>query len=181
MGNRIRSVGSYRTLAVCLVLCSVALLVAGCSATTTSSTETRMPGAATSGAMTGAKMAGNMSASKADPNVQMCLECSVGTKSAPVSGTVEASTGKQVVNIAIKGGTYTPNQFVATASSPITVVFTVDGKPAKGCLSKPTFKSLGKSLEVTSGTESIDLGSLAPGTYPFTCAMGMNAGNIVVR
>jgi plastocyanin domain-containing protein len=61
----------------------------------------------------------------------------------------------------------------------VRVVFT--GK-AKGCLAKPTFKALGKSGDVTqSGSASIDLGVLKPGTYTWTCAMGMNSGTITVR
>jgi len=144
-----------------------------------------MPGTASSGAGSGAQMASNGTSSAKmgapDPNAQMCLSCSQHVKPTPTSGTTEASAGKQVVNISIKGGTYAPNRFVAKAGTPVTVVFTVDGKPAKGCLSKPTFKNLNKSLEVTSGVKSIDLGVLAPGTYPFTCSMGMNEGQIVVQ
>ncbi len=186
MKDRIRVEGSRRALVGCLLLCLAVLLVAGCSATTGPSSQYKMPGAGSTGATTGAKMASNAAPTSKkmgapDPNAQMCLSCSKGEKPAAASGTVVTSGGKQIANVSIKDGTYTPNHFVAKAGTPLSVVFTVDGKPAKGCLSKPTFKSLNKSLEVTSGVKNIDLGALAPGTYTFTCAMGMNPGQIVVR
>jgi hypothetical protein len=62
---------------------------------------------------------------------------------------------------------------------PVQVVFT--GK-AKGCIAKPTFKSLGKTGDVTgTGTATLDLGTLQPGSYAFTCAMGMGDGQIVAQ
>ncbi len=119
--------------------------------------------------------------SKADPNSQKCAACSGGQSAAAADGTVATADGKQAISVSIKDGSYTPNRFVAKAGMPTGVVFRVDGKPAMGCLSNPTFKSLNKTINVTSGEKSLDLGTLAPGTYEFTCAMGMNAGKIVVQ
>ncbi len=87
--------------------------------------------------------------------------------------------GVQVISIAVDGGYYVPNTVTASAGTPIKVVFT--GK-AKGCVAKPTFKSLGKSGDLTgTGKATIDLGTLAPGVYEFTCSMGMNTGTITVE
>jgi hypothetical protein len=116
-----------------------------------------------------------------DPNYQVCASCAKGMKAVPSTGTVEAVDGTQVVAIAIADGAYTPNRFVAKTGTPVTVVFTVEGKPAKGCLSTPTFKSLNTSVTVTSGEKSLDLGALHAGTYQFGCGMGMNVGQIVVQ
>jgi hypothetical protein len=52
---------------------------------------------------------------------------------------------------------------------------------AKGCLAHPTFKSLGKKADVTTGSGSVDLGTLKPGVYQFSCGMGVNVGSITVR
>lgn len=109
-------------------------------------------------------------------DVQTCLEC--GTKKMPamVKGAAAVENGVQIVNIAIEGGTYVPNTISVKAGMPVKVVFT--GK-AKGCLAKPTFKALGKKLDLTTaGSGTIDLGSVKAGTYEFTCGMGMNAGKI---
>lgn len=117
---------------------------------------------------------------KTDPNAQQCATCSSNKTPVPTNGKVESLKGKQVIKVNITAGTYLPNRFVAKAGTPTTVVFSVRGTAA-GCLATPTFKSLNKSVNVPRGTKSLDLGSLAPGTYKFTCSMGMNAGQIVVQ
>jgi plastocyanin domain-containing protein len=111
--------------------------------------------------------------------VQVCAECSGKGMPAKVEGAATVVDGVQVVDVAIVNGTYAPNVITARAGMPIRVVFT--GKAEK-CLAKPTFKSLGKNGDVTgTGRATIDLGSLAPGVYEFTCSMGMNAGTITVE
>jgi plastocyanin domain-containing protein len=111
--------------------------------------------------------------------VQTCLECATKNMPAMVPGSAQVVNGVQVVSIAIEGGTYVPNKIAVKAGMPVQVVF---AGSAKGCLAKPMFKSLGKSGDVTtSGTATIDLGALPKGTYKFTCAMGMNAGSIIVQ
>jgi plastocyanin domain-containing protein len=89
------------------------------------------------------------------------------------------NNGTQVIAIGVKDGYYNPNQFKASAGSPIKVTFT--GK-TKGCLGMPILKSLGKKADFNrSGTATIELGTLQPGTYEFTCGMGMTGGKIVVQ
>jgi plastocyanin domain-containing protein len=96
-----------------------------------------------------------------------------------VMGSVEASKGAQVAMVGIKDGYYSPNVFTAKAGTPIKVVFT--GRAIK-CLARPAFKTLGKSVNFEkSGTGTIDLGTLAPGTYEFGCKMGMVGGKIIVQ
>ena len=118
---------------------------------------------------------------KEDPNAQNCISCTAGKMAPVVSGTVKVANGVQVIDVAIKDGTYTPNRFTAKAGMPINVVFTVVGKPATDCLANPTMKSLNKTLNITTGTKTLELGTVAPGTYEFTCSMGMNVGKIVVQ
>jgi plastocyanin len=167
------------------ILCIAATLLlalAGCSSASGPAGRVSPMGAASTGATTPA--GGNGMAAKnatANPNVQTCLACDKKIMPTPVLGSVQTSGGAQLIEVAIKGNTYTPNRFTAKAGVPVNVTFTVDGKPAKGCLSKPTFKSLGKSVQITSGSKSVALGNLKPGVYEFTCSMGMNAGRIVVQ
>lgn len=109
-------------------------------------------------------------------NVQTCLTCDQGKMPVKVEGHAMLENGVQVLSIAIQGGTYVPNTFAVKAGVPVKVVFA--GR-AKGCLAKPTFKSLGKQVDLTdTDTGAVVLGPLAPGTYKFTCAMGMNGGTI---
>ena len=83
-----------------------------------------------------------------------------------------------MIEVGIKNGYYTPNQFTVAAGMPTKITFT--GKAVK-CLGKPIFKSLSKKGDFTkTGSTTIDLGSLSAGTYEFTCGMGMTAGKIVV-
>jgi plastocyanin domain-containing protein len=112
-------------------------------------------------------------------DVQVCAECAGKRMPAKFEGTATVKNGVQVIDVAIVEGTYAPNVITAQAGMETQVVFT--GR-AKGCLAKPTFKALGKSADVTaSGTATIDLGTLKPGVYKFTCGMGMNAATITVR
>lgn len=96
-----------------------------------------------------------------------------------VDGAATSAGGQQVIAIGVKNGYYTPNQITVKAGTPIKVVFAGN---AKGCLGKPRFKSLGKKADFTqSGTATIELGDLKPGTYEFKCGMGMTGGKIVVQ
>jgi plastocyanin len=119
------------------------------------------------------------SSSSADPNAQQCADCAGKGMAPMVEGTTTMANGTQVIAIGVKDGYYNPNRFKAAAGSPITVTFS--GK-TKGCLGKPQFKTLGKNADFnTSGSATIELGTLPPGTYEFTCGMGMTGGKIVVQ
>jgi plastocyanin domain-containing protein len=123
-----------------------------------------------------ASMSGSVSTTS---GVQTCAQC--GGKGAPPKVVGEAVTqdGVQIVNVGIVNGYYSPNAFTVKAGMPVRVVFT--GK-ASGCLANPTFASLGKKVDFAdTGSATVDLGTLKPGIYKFTCAMGMNAGTITVK
>jgi hypothetical protein len=157
------------TLLSLLALGVASVALTGCSQPPTTSGAAEMPMAASTESM------------ESDTNSQGCSACTTGEEPAPAVGTVEMVDGAQVVTVGIVDGYYTPNQFTAKADAPIKVVFKVEGKPAKACVSKPTFKSLDKTVAVTSGEKSLDLGMLAAGTYEFSCAMGANKGTITVE
>jgi hypothetical protein len=115
----------------------------------------------------------------ADPDVETCSDCAGRGKAPTVKGAAVDESGVQMLKIGVKDGFYTPNEFVVGAGAPVVVVFT--GK-AKGCLAKPRFNTLGEGGDFTSsGTATVDLGPLKPGTYPLECGMGMTGGTIIVR
>jgi plastocyanin domain-containing protein len=107
-----------------------------------------------------------------------CLECSKGGKAAPVAGSATVENGVQVIKISLKDGQYVPNQFTVQSSMPVKVSF--EGT-ATDCLGHPTFRSLNKTADLTTAPATLDLGTLKPGTYKFSCAMGMNSGTISVQ
>ena len=108
-----------------------------------------------------------------------CALCATKGKVPGVSGTVKVVDGVQVIEIGIKGEAYSPNTFTAKAGMPIKVVFS--GK-ADGCLAKPTFPKLNKSVNIgQTGSGTMDLGVLTAGTYELTCGMGSHGGQITVE
>jgi len=123
----------------------------------------------------------SMGGMESDDYSQGCSACTTGEEPAPATGDVETIDGAQVVTVGIVEGYYTPNQFSVKAVTPVKVVFKVEGKPAKACVSKPTFKSLDKMVMVTTGEKSLELGVLEPGSYEFSCGMGSNKGTITVQ
>jgi plastocyanin domain-containing protein len=85
---------------------------------------------------------------------------------------------QQLITVKIRKGYYTPNTFTVKQGVPVVVVFS---GVAHGCLSRPTFKFLGKVGELRNGSATVDLGPLDAGVYTFTCSMGQNVGVITVR
>ena len=165
-----------------IAILAIAIATAGCSSSGSSyGSATPAAPKTASGAGTssmGMKSGGSGTVSTAS-DVQKCIECDGKKMPAKVVGKAVVKDGVQVLDVGIVGGAYSPNVFTVKAGMPITVVFS--GK-ATGCVAKPMFKSLGKKADLTtSGTATIDLGTLKPGVYKFTCAMGMNAGTITVQ
>ena len=162
-------------------LCAVLIIAAitGCSAASgpkmgAATGAAPNPTASTASNSTLKASGGAMAASE-----MPCGQCANKGKVPTVSGAVKVVDGVQVVEVGMKDELYTPNTFAAKAGMPIKVVFT--GK-ALACQSKPTFSTLKKSVDIkTTGTGTIDLGTLAAGTYEFDCAMGSYGGKIVVE
>jgi plastocyanin len=181
MDSRIR-----RAAAVVLTVVGLGTIVVaagGCAATGPQSTvmpsvSRAMPSASASASQTVMSASASGSVSTAS-SVQTCAQC--GGKGAPPTVVGEAVTrnGVQVVGVGLVNGYYSPNTFTVKTGMPVRVVFT--GK-ASGCLANPTFASLGKKADFAdTGSATIDLGTLKPGVYEFTCAMRMNAGTITVK
>jgi plastocyanin domain-containing protein len=52
---------------------------------------------------------------------------------------------------------------------------------AQDCLGHPEFPELGLKGDLSSGQAVFPLGELEPGTYTFTCSMGVNEGRITAQ
>jgi hypothetical protein len=171
-----KSVRGGRACALVLVLALLvlAVVVSGCS----SGSYGAQPSGGTP-TKTGMLVNTASATSTPDPSVQTCGTCDGKGMAKMTSGASVIKDGVQVVAIQIINGYYVPNKITAKAGMPLQETFT--GK-SKGCVSKPMFKSLGKKADLsTTGAASLDLGTLRPGVYKFTCAMGMNAGSITVQ
>jgi plastocyanin domain-containing protein len=87
--------------------------------------------------------------------------------------------GVQVLNVALDGGYYRPNRFTVQAGIAVKVVFT---GWAEDCLGHPEFPELGLKGDLSrTGQAVFALGQLEPGTYTFTCEMGVNEGRITAE
>jgi hypothetical protein len=94
------------------------------------------------------------------------------SRTAPV-----AKRAEQRVAIAIGAAGYAPSRLVVHAGAP--VVLTV-GK-GEGCAAGFELPSLGLHLDNSAGPVTKRLGALKPGTYKFSCSMGMVSGVLVAR
>jgi len=110
---------------------------------------------------------------------QVCASCwGDGGPDPTVTGEAEVVDGVQIVRVGVEDGYYVPNEFTVDAGLPVAVVFS---GPAEGCLAEPEFPDLGVKTDFSGGSATMALGVLAPGSYPFTCSMGVNEGHIIVR
>jgi hypothetical protein len=112
---------------------------------------------------------------------QTCSSCWV-DKGAPApafAGETTIADGVQVLNVGLVDGYYRPNRFTVRAGVPVKVVFT---GWAEDCLGHPEFPELGLKGDLSATGQAVfPLGKLKPGTYTFTCAMGVNEGRISVE
>lgn len=110
---------------------------------------------------------------------QICASCwGDGGPDPTVRGSAELVDGVQVVEVGVEDGYYVPNEFTVQTGLPVTVVF---NGSAEGCLAEPEFPDLGVKADFSAGSTSMELGVLEPGSYPFTCSMGVNEGHITVE
>ncbi|MFD7553299.1 cupredoxin domain-containing protein [Streptomyces sp. NPDC059835] len=72
---------------------------------------------------------------------------------------------------------YAPTRFAARAGVPTTLV--LHGRDSGGCARAFTIPELGvQEIVKRDGDTEIDLGTRKPGTLRFSCAMGMQTGDI---
>jgi plastocyanin len=110
---------------------------------------------------------------------QICASCwGDGAPDPQTTGAAVVEDGVQVLKVGLAAGYYQPNNFTVQAGMPVTVVFTGN---AEGCLAEPEFPDLGLKANLSGGTATVALGQLKPGSYSFTCSMGVNEGTITVE
>lgn len=93
-----------------------------------------------------------------------------------VAATVDGNT--QRVSIDASQGYFNPGQITVKAGIPTVMSFS---KAPGGCLSSVVFPELGISQDLTAGPADVSIPALQPGTYTFTCQMGMVSGTLVVQ
>ena len=87
--------------------------------------------------------------------------------------------GYQEASITVKGA-YVPDTVVVLAGRPVRLRFT--RRESSPCSETVVFGDFGKSARLPEGEEvAVELLPREPGTYEFTCAMGMLRGHLVVE
>jgi hypothetical protein len=175
--NRITASRFALAACACVALGALVATITGC--TTATPTAAQTSGTKPAMSAVASTNASAVASTNASAGVQTCGECDGSGAPKATAGAATLENGIQTVSVAIVGGYYVPNRITGTAGVPVRVVFT---GAAKGCVAKPTFKSLGKSGDMNgTGTVTLDLGTLAAGTYEWTCAMGHNKGTITLQ
>ncbi len=160
-----------------VVIAAAAVILAVSVALRPSGTAVDEPAVAASATAAASSSAEPVAAATGEP--QICASCwGDGGPDPTVNGTAEVVDGVQLVRVGVEGGYYVPNEFTVQADLPVTVVFS---GPAEGCLAEPEFPDLGVKGDFSGGSVTLELGVLAPGSYPFTCSMGVNEGHITVE
>jgi hypothetical protein len=103
--------------------------------------------------------------------------CGGGGASSQVPGATTLSGGVQKVAIDLTTGSYSPNVITAKAGVPIELDFK---GPTSGCNGSVVSQQLGFQQDVSNGG-TIKVAAQKPGTYTWTCGMGMYTGQIVVQ
>ena len=97
----------------------------------------------------------------------------------PATVASTSQSGRQEITIEVEGG-YSPSAVRVKQGAPVRLVF--DRKETNACSEELVIGSLGvrrflKPFEKT----AVDLPPLSPGTYDFTCGMGMLHGRLLVE
>jgi plastocyanin domain-containing protein len=90
-----------------------------------------------------------------------------------------AAGGVQEVTVQVAGG-YSPAQVRVKSGAPVRLYF--DRQESSGCSEEVVFPDFGvKRFLPAFKTTDIELGPMSPGSYEFTCGMGMLRGKLVVE
>lgn len=95
----------------------------------------------------------------------------------PVEGAAKFSGGVQTITVAV-GDTYAPNVLKLKAGIPARITF---GQGNGSCSAQIVSQDLGFQADVTNGPKTVEVPALKPGTYAFSCSMGMVFGKVVVE
>lgn len=84
----------------------------------------------------------------------------------------------QAVTLSVKGGNYYPQAVSVKAGQQVAI--TLD-RSVSGCYRSLVIRGLGVSAYSKSPSETIRFTPEKPGTYRFSCSMGMGYGTLVVK
>lgn len=90
----------------------------------------------------------------------------------------DKSAPAQTVTLSLKNGNYYPQSIHVKAGAPAAI--TLD-KSVTGCYRSLVIRGLGVSAYSKSPAETIRFTPEKPGTYRFSCIMGMGYGTLVVK
>lgn len=93
------------------------------------------------------------------------------TKKADTSGAV------QKISVDLSKGYYDPSTIELKAGTPAEITF----GQGSGCMAQVQSQQLNFFEDLSSGAKTVKIAALQPGTYTFTCGMGMVSGTIVVK
>ena len=95
------------------------------------------------------------------------------------AATAAVAGGRQEVRVAVRGG-YTPAALRVKAGAPVRVVF--DRQETSGCSEEVVFPDFGIRRFLPAHHETaVELTPPSPGSYEFTCGMGMLRGRLIVE
>ena len=98
-------------------------------------------------------------------------------RAAPVAAPPLGADGVQRIVIEARAGGYSPSNVTARAGVPTEVTLRTNN--TRGCTRSIVMSSFGvQKVLPTTGDTTIDVGELEPGTYRYTCGMGMYGGSI---
>jgi hypothetical protein len=157
-----------------LLLASLALT--GCDIASTGPLSTAPTAPSSAPRVVNASPSAATSRTPSSTQTTACAGCET-TGNVTVGKTV-MQDGVQVLHIVAAGESYSPTLFNVKAGIPVRVEFS--GK-AVGCFKKPVFKSLGKKADMSSGSATIELGPLKPGSYVWASELGVGPGTVVVE
>lgn len=91
----------------------------------------------------------------------------------------EHPSAQQPIDILVKDGVYQPAALEVPAGQPLTLRFT--RHDATPCAEKVVFGELGIVADLPlEKSQTVNLPALKPGSYEFTCQMGMYRGRLIV-
>jgi plastocyanin domain-containing protein len=94
----------------------------------------------------------------------------------PRTGDTTGTSGETLVRV--RGG-YEPSVIHVRAGVPVRLIFLRE--EIASCSEQVVFPDFGKSAMLPPGREvTVELAACGPGTYEFTCAMGILRGSLVV-
>jgi hypothetical protein len=103
--------------------------------------------------------------------------CGGGSKGPAVTMSATVANGVQTIAVDLSSGSYDPNTIQLKAGVPAEITF----GQSSGCTGQVQSQQLGFAVDLTSGPQTVKLAGFQPGTYQFSCGMGMVTGTIVVQ